>query len=175
MSVITRKIILILLSLFFLLSSVGAINVIDYQWVANFFGMSDSAQASNATYILILGIILIVTSLITLIADLIGQRGKNISNTSKKVSRSLSEYLHGLKNTGIKTITGLILTLILQQFFLKIEVFKCTIIYNTDDPLGGWAKVCGTEKELVFLAVAMILFVFAITPKNIGKKINQTL
>jgi hypothetical protein len=163
-----RKIVLTVLAIFFLLSSASVIDIIDYKLLVNFFGLNDNAYKSNVKYSLILGYIFILSIIISAIFDLIGRKNSNASTITKKISGSLGKSLNSVKNNTLKTLLGLFLTLIFQQFFIKIGIFKCTRV----SIIGGWSEYCGSEKELIFLALAMIFFIFAITPKNIGEKIE---
>jgi hypothetical protein len=162
---VLERTILLLFSGFFLLSSVGFIDVVDYRSLAGYFGLSDEAQRNNAYYVIVIGSIGIIVIFIATLVDMLAPKKSIESNIARKASRYLGDYMDSLKSNAIKTSFGLLLTFVVQQLFILRGIFSCV---KTSIP-GGWAEYCGTEKEIILLAAAMILFAFAVLPEKIKR------
>ncbi|MCX6796764.1 MAG: hypothetical protein NTW06_04715 [Candidatus Falkowbacteria bacterium] len=171
-SEIIIKVGLILLFIFFFLSAIGYIHLINYNDVANIFGIGEKANIANAVYASILvgfSILYLVIFFIIIIISVVTRKDffKEMDFMEKiiEIFKEKENFFYdSIKKLCLATILAFIIKLIFINFKLfNFDCYKVNIV-------GGTETYCGTNEQIIFLIASMICLVHTVWSEKWNSK-----
>jgi hypothetical protein len=160
------RIILVIFAIFFLISSLGYVNLVDYHKVADYMGFSSSSQMSSVIYaIVVLGIFLVLSAIYLVLTILVPKDNAVAEEIGGEI-KSIGNWGYSVRNNGAKFGIGAIAGFIILLLFIQFGIFSC----YTQKEGAAIAKYCGTDEQKVFLIASMVCIAYAFLPKNVASK-----